>query len=626
VAVARDPEGGPGCAEAIAWDEASAARITAAFEATRLGYARETSTRVLAQIDAFVQTWRSGWAQACPSPVPVACLVAQRSRFTELVEVLGDADTNVVEHAVTATLDLPDPTTCLEADAPGELEDRLARVDALDSAGKYADALALARAAAAGAEDAGAIARAWYRIGSLHHKLADMNAAEDLLSQAAWKAQEAGDDETAAWAMTKLVFLVGSDLARPDDARNWARHAAAAIARAGGLPTAEAERLDNLGYVAYDEGKYGEARRRHEDALALVEPLLGSEHPRVATYLNGIGNVQYVLGEHEEALATYRRSLRIRKEALGPDHPEVADSTGNIANVLYSRGDYAAALEQYEQALALRRRAFGDVHPVVALTLHNLANVHLSRGDYALARAGYEEALATWERVLPEDHPKIAGTLSNLGAALMRVGELGLAQRHLTRALRIVERQHGPDNPHVADVLINLGLVEGGLGEEALALEHHRRAYEVRRTAFGPGHPEVAAALTNVGGSAYALQAYDEAAAYYADAARIRIAAQGPDHVDVATPLTGQGRSLLWGGHPREAIEPLERAVVLLTDTDVEPRRIAQAKFALGVALWRAGRDRGRAETLAREALQIHAANPASAGEAQRVRAWLASR
>src|SRR5262245_19111910 len=73
-----------------------------------------------------------------------------------------------------------------------------------------------------------------------------------------------------------------------------------------------------------------------------------------------------------------------------------------------------------------------------------------------------------------------------------------------------------------------------------------------------------------------------------------------PDDYWASWPLTGLGVDLIALGRPEEAIEPLERAARLRKAAVAWEQ--GETALALARALWNAGKDHGRAVTLAEEA------------------------
>ncbi|MCP4307664.1 MAG: tetratricopeptide repeat protein, partial [bacterium] len=84
------------------------------------------------------------------------------------------------------------------------------------------------------------------------------------------------------------------------------------------------------------QGRYDEAEPLYRRALAILEKVLGAEHPAVATSLNNLAELYRDQGRYDEAEPLYRRALAILEKGLGPEHP-----TTTIV-----RANYAALLEQ----------------------------------------------------------------------------------------------------------------------------------------------------------------------------------------------------------------------------------------------------------------------------------------
>ena len=86
----------------------------------------------------------------------------------------------------------------------------------------------------------------------------------------------------------------------------------------------EAKRLTQEVKRLRQQGKYDEALPRAERALAILEKVLGPDHPEVASSLRSLAVVYRNKGDYDRAETMCLRSLAILKRALGPDHPEVA--------------------------------------------------------------------------------------------------------------------------------------------------------------------------------------------------------------------------------------------------------------------------------------------------------------
>ena len=98
-------------------------------------------------------------------------------------------------------------------------------------------------------------------------------------------------------------------------------------------------------------------------ALAIIEKVLGTEHPNTASSYNNIGLVYNEKGDYGKALEYYFKDLAISEKVLGTEHPDTATSYNNIGWVYREKGNYAIALEYYTKAYQIWKNKFGDDHP-----------------------------------------------------------------------------------------------------------------------------------------------------------------------------------------------------------------------------------------------------------------------
>ncbi|CAN0433527.1 unnamed protein product, partial [Scytosiphon promiscuus] len=96
---------------------------------------------------------------------------------------------------------------------------------------------------------------------------------------------------------------------------------------------AEAEPL----YERCQAGKYTAAEPLYARAQAIVEKVLGPEHPSLAATLNNRAGLLRSQERCEEAEPLYQRCLSIDENIYGPAHPEVAADLNNLAVLLESR-------------------------------------------------------------------------------------------------------------------------------------------------------------------------------------------------------------------------------------------------------------------------------------------------
>ncbi|MCX4243990.1 serine/threonine-protein kinase [Paraliomyxa miuraensis] len=545
------------------WNEDARARVQTGLTDNELSYAGPTADRVVGRLDAVASAWSDAARDACmaridgtlPNTVlPKAewCLDDRREQLEAVVQELSTGGKAVVGRAVRVAAALEPASTCTDAKGLGLLPDppppesrdavarartRLTRAQTLQDAGRYEDALALARDVVAETEDLDwppTRAAAHILHGELLARTAEYERGEAAILEGYAVAAEAGAWDTAARAANDLILDVGYRRSRPAEGRVWARHAEIAIAHAADpLELLEARRAANLAVLLWSSGEYEQAMVLHARALAIREAVHGPNHPEVAIVLSNMGVVQRAMGAHEGAIESYERALAIDTEALSPEHPDIAISLNNIANVRWAQGRYDDALAMHERALAARERALGPDHPEVADSLVNIAAVQRARGEPAEAIALYERALAITRARLGPVHPDVALILHNLGIAHKALSDGERARSEYAEAIRIWEQTKGPRHPEVALALTNLGRLELDTGhvDEAVALLE--RAVEIHAQTDDVDVAESIARAT----LARALRAHGDDRRALEEAARARAgfeSAEGDHHAAIA--------------------------------------------------------------------------------------------
>jgi tetratricopeptide (TPR) repeat protein len=154
-------------------------------------------------------------------------------------------------------------------------------------------------------------------------------------------------------------------------------------------------------------------------------------------------------------------------------------------------------------------------------------------------------------------------------------------------------------------VLCSLGTLASEQGRYAEAIDAFERCSAIVVTTLGEKHPLRAGSLANIGKALADSGRLEEAVGRFEEAIAIDEETLPPDHVDRSYALLGLGTARLRLGRAAEAIEPLERTLALRASDAIGPSMRATAEVALARALWRSGRDRSRARTLA-EAARRH--------------------
>ena len=286
---------------------------------------------------------------------------------------------------------------------------------------------------------------------------------------------------------------------------------------------AAAEHLGLLGFSnnlanAYGAmGRYDDAIALHEEALRVLERVLGPEHPDTLGSRNNLAAVYAEAGRYEDAIALHEETLRPMERVLGPEHPDTLASRNNLAAVYADAGRYEEAIALHEETLKVRERVLGPEHPDSLGSSNNLAAAYGEAGRYEEAIALLEETLMMQERVLGWEHPNTLNSRNNLASAYREAGRRKDAIALHEETLRMRERVLGPEHPDTLASRSNLGIAYAHVGrhEEAIALLEE--TLKVRERVLGPEHPDTLNSRNNLASAYRAVGRDSEADALFND-------------------------------------------------------------------------------------------------------------
>ncbi|MCR9166347.1 MAG: tetratricopeptide repeat protein [Nannocystaceae bacterium] len=600
------------------WNEESAATVRDALTSTGSSYGESTADRVVPRLDAWEERWAAVRTQTCLAHAVEEtwdedtaaradwCLQERKLDFDAVVQRLAAPEAEALNGAVAMTASLPSPDVCADAfslarrPAPpqgSEREDQqafraaLARAEALDSTGSYAEGLEAIEAAKTSLADADSplLAAALVTEGNLHAHAGAYAESEAASLRAYSLAAQNEDWTTAALAAESLIFVLGAKLDRPAEGAAWATHAEIAAALGGDpLRLHEAGRTSNLAVVERALGHYDEAIALHERALDAGSESLGADHPERASTMGNLGAVYMEKGEVDAALELFEEAAELRKRALGALHPSSLSSLSNFAAGLAKSGQLARSKQIFETVLERREQALGPEHPDVAQVLDNTAAVSNMLGDSKSAEALLQRSLAIKTKTVPGTMAE-AETLSHLATAKSANGDTEAAVELLERCLEIREKVRGPEHASVGEALINLGTEYFILGDLERAEAMFGRAKTIYAEALGTSHFGYGAALNNLGDVALESGRYAEAVELYEQSYAIWKDSLGPNHPHTATALAHAGDAWLRDGRPSKARPLLEQAIAAFEAGEGTQEQEATTRFDLAQLLEAAG-------------------------------------
>ncbi|MGH1340122.1 MAG: tetratricopeptide repeat protein [Nannocystales bacterium] len=556
--VAAERDQGHGCrpgAERAAevWSDARAASVQRRFEELKGPLGVDAARGVDAWLRPHLEVWSEQHDEVCRAraageidddglDLRMHCVQARLAETSAIVDVLLDADADVVTKSTQAAASLLSPSICSDVDAlrvqsappppvslAAEVErirELLAIARAQETAGRWSlgyETAKKAEAAAEGVPYRPTQLEAALVSGVLATRLGELEAAKTKLTETAHDAAAEGLDHFAALAAGQLVFVQGYQLADREAGLQWGRHADAAAQRARLQGRRLARIRSNIASVYFGMGDYETAATHYRETIALLEQSVAPDHPDIANLLNNLGGALVNLGRFDEAETALDRARRVWSTQLGERHPLVAVALTSQSALYERRREYDKALEVSAIALSIRRDELGAEHPSVATTLDNQASLQLYTGQLKEAEAAARQALALRRKTFPESHPHIASSLTNLGMILEKQERFEDAATVSRQAAEMWDATLGPEHLHSAYPRTALGIALLGLGEPERALEPLRVSVTLRRDAKREPHLlarsafALGRALAATQKQLEACELYDEALKLYED-------------------------------------------------------------------------------------------------------------
>ncbi|MCH9685179.1 MAG: serine/threonine-protein kinase [Deltaproteobacteria bacterium] len=483
------------------WNTERQQAVQASLSVESLPYAERMATAASEVLGEYAGQWTQAHRDACEAThvrneqtggmldKRMACLDRRLAGLEASIDLLATAEPEQVEHAVAAVEGLPSLAACADrtaldkagppppdeatADAVGEVQAQLERAAARQRLHHFTEALAMIEALAPRVEAIGhaPLHAEWlFALGNARAVTQEPQTGSKALRDAMMRAQALGMDALVRDAASRLSWVLGTNLAKPEEALPWADLAEATDERLGSTPKSQATLLRTRAWVLVEWGMKPEAidvvARAHAAAIEAYEP---NDYAMLIMY-SSLGSVYARLGALDKARPHFEHAVQLGVEQLGPDHPMLLTHYRNLGNVLSALDELDEADRYIERASALADRIPGITATDKALIASARGNQAFKREEFEAAIEHHRRALLLREQAYGPDHPIIARSLNSMGAAAKRLDRVDDATAWYFRSLAIREKAMGPEHPSLLIVLDNIGsmLVEDGRFDDAL--------------------------------------------------------------------------------------------------------------------------------------------------------------
>ncbi len=246
--------------------------------------------------------------------------------------------------------------------------------------------------------------------------------------------------------------------------------------------------LYQVGNILYDHGFYSQSHTFHQQALAIREEIIGSDHPDVADSINALAILSRTLNDFEKAETLYKQALTIYEKIFGSYHFTTAKSLNNLSVLYRMQGRFEQAEPLLQQALSIYNQVLGSEHRNTLLTCLNLAKIYLEQQKYKQSKELLQQVLTTSERVLEPNDTLIAYNLNLLARLLSEQGNHEQAEKLWRQSITNLEKTYGQGHPAIAESLNELAKLYFIQKRYAEAWPLCQRALKISEKAFGSNH------------------------------------------------------------------------------------------------------------------------------------------
>jgi serine/threonine-protein kinase len=246
--------------------------------------------------------------------------------------------------------------------------------------------------------------------------------------------------------------------------------------------------LNNLTYIAVEEGNPSAAETYSREAVATALRLYGETHPRVAIVYRNQGEVRELLGDYKGAEVSHRKALDLLTRLKQSEGSTAATVLLSYAELRLDRGDFAGAENFAREAQRISENMDGSDSPPVANALIEIALARELACDAAAAEPLFRRALDIRGARAGAQAPITISAQVRLGEALVAEGKSAQAEPLLRAAARSAHESKIallPWQIAEADGALAACLTARGRPDEAKALwnpeqAHYARAWWIR--------------------------------------------------------------------------------------------------------------------------------------------------
>ncbi|UXP31285.1 CHAT domain-containing protein [Reichenbachiella agarivorans] len=257
--------------------------------------------------------------------------------------------------------------------------------------------------------------------------------------------------------------------------------------------------LDHQAIFYEENDQYDKASEILDIALEASRRKYDNQDPAYALELDKIANLQYKIGKYAEAEKNIEIAIAILKNSDTDFAPAYyAQSLITQATLLAIKGEYDQAEENINRSEKLQSQGVRTVETSGIEIADELAEVFLDIGRYKEAEKLIDEDLKRKERRFGTNSRHLDDPLVLKSRIKMTLGDYTQAEQFAQRANDITTGIFGKESSKVTNSMMALAKVNTLVGDYETAIDILEKVVDIRETQFGRDHIDVARAVSEL--------------------------------------------------------------------------------------------------------------------------------
>lgn len=271
--------------------------------------------------------------------------------------------------------------------------------------------------------------------------------------------------------------------------------------------------LSNLGLVNLTQGKSAEAGEYISQSLEKSEQMVGKKSAAYIANLNNQAKLSQSLGKYNEAEKEFDEALALAQQEFG-DGMQKAILLNNKAMLFQTIGRYNEAAGLMKQAMESSSKASKKI---VSQSFDNrmfqvnLAFIYQLSGKFPEAEANFLEIKKVFENKKQTGNAEYAGLLNQLGILYIQMGKNDKVEELFKKSKEIYKTRFTEQNIYYAKVTNDLGNFYRINARYDEAEKQLNKALETRETLLGVNHPDYVKTQENLAILYWKTSRYDHA-------------------------------------------------------------------------------------------------------------------